>query len=272
MSRHKIIILFYYIIFINSEKIVFPFKEIETNNTLLEDDPGLLYNQIFLNNIYTKIKEGKSDQTIIASLNSEKSNIMFKDISKFYNIEGQNTYDYSLSKETFKNITAQNKEEIITKGYSIISETLKLSKDKNYNNYIEIKDFKLELFNNFDYNNKTKTLSGEIGFKDDNSKLSFIKQLLDKNIIKSNIISFNYISDNEGYIYLGDYLGKNNQKSINMANSFDGSLFQIDMDYIYIKYNNGRTFFTDTNIMFYLEQGVILASDGYQKSINEMFF
>ena len=173
MSIHKIIILFYYIIFINSEKIVFPFKEIEINNTLLEDYPGLLYNQIYLNNIYTKIKVGKADQTIIASFNSEKSNLMFKDISKFYNIEGHNTYDYSLSKETFKNITAQNKEEIITKGYSIISETIKLSKDKNYNNYIEIKDFKLELFNNFDYNNKTKTLSGEIGFKDDNSKLSF---------------------------------------------------------------------------------------------------
>ena len=50
--QKNIIFVFYFIIFINS-KIVFPFKEIEINNTTLsEDDPNDLYNQIYLYNIY----------------------------------------------------------------------------------------------------------------------------------------------------------------------------------------------------------------------------
>jgi hypothetical protein len=78
---------------------------------------------------------------------------------------------------------------------------------------------------------------------------------------------------------LGEYLDNyenynesNNIKTINISNIYDGSIFQIEIDYAYIKYNNGRTFFSDTNLIFYLEQGIILASDGYQMSINEIFF
>ena len=276
--QKNIIFVFYFIIFINS-KIVFPFKEIEINNTTLsEDDPNDLYNQIYLYNIYTMIKIGKPEQTIIATFNSEKSNLIVKDIPKLYNIEGHNTYNYA-SSYTFKNITTQNTDEIISRGYSIINETLTLSKNEDRTHLIEITDFQFELFNHFDYKNETKTLSGEIGFKNDDSKLSFIKQLLNKKIIDSNIISFNYTSDNEGYIYLGEYLDNyenynesNNIKTINISNIYDGSLFQIEIDYAYIKYNNGRTFFSDTNLIFYLEQGIILASDGYQMSINEIFF
>ena len=44
------------------------------------------------------------------------------------------------------------------------------------------------------------------------------------------------------------------------------------MDYVFIEYKGGRTFFSDINLIFFLEQGIILASDGYQKSINETFF
>ena len=265
----RIIFLFYLIYLINSKKIVFPFKEIEVNET----DPNNFYNQIYLNNIYTKIKIGKPEQSILAIFNSNNNNLMIKDIPKLYNIEGRNTYDYSNSKETFKNITDINKENFITKGYSIINETIELYEEKNYKNKKKIKNFQLELINKFDYNNKEKMLSAEIGLKNDGSEISFIKQLLNNNIIDSEIITIKYSSDNEGYICLGENPGLSGEKkSVNITNIYDGAKFQMNMDYVYIKYNKGRTFFSDINLVFYLEQGIILASDGYQKSIYEKFF
>ena len=270
MIIKKFFFIFFLKFFINSQKIVFKFKEIETNNTnISNDDPYIFYYQKYLNNIYSKIKIGKSGQTILVAFNSKNSNIMLKDIPKLYNIDGVNSYNPSIS-ETFKNITAKDPEKINNRGYSIINETIQLYKDNN--KYIDIKDFQLELFNKFDYNNKTKSLSGEIGLINDNSELSFISQLLNKHIINSNIISFKYISDSEGYIYLGDFLYNNKYRYINMSKNNDENLFQMEMDYVYIKHNKGRVFFSDTNLLFNIEQGFILASDGYQKYINKIFF
>ena len=265
----RIGLLFYFIFLINSKKIVFPFKEIAIKDT----EPNAFYNQILSNNIYTKIKIGKPDQLIIATFNSDKNNLMIKDIQSLYNIEGHNTYDYSKSKESFKNISSQNEENILTKGYSIINETIKLYGEKEYKNIKEINNFQLELFNKFDYNNESKTLSAEIGLKNDGENISFIKQLLTNKIISSEIISIIYSSDNEGNIYLGENpYNTKDQKSIKISNIYDGTKFQIDMDFVYIKYKGGRTFYSDTNLAFNLEQGVILASDGYQMSIYKRFF
>ena len=262
-----IFLILYFIFLINSKKVVFPFKEIEINSTIFENNTNLFYNQIYLNNIYTKIKIGNPEQLIIATFNSDNTHLMIKDIPKLYNIEGYNTYNYFNSK-TFKNITSQ-----ITKGYNIINETIKLYKDKDYKKTTEIKDFQLELINKFDYNDKKKTLSGEIGLNNENSKISFIKQLLNKKIIDSEIITINYISDNNGYISFGEYLDQiNKDKPINMTKNFDGSLFQIEADYVYINHKGGRTFYSDTNLVFYFEQGIILASDGYQNTVYKYFF
>ena len=270
MIIKKFFFIFFLKFFINSQKIAYKFKEIEINNTNISNyDPYIFYYQKYLNNIYSKIKIGKSGQTILVAFNSKNSNIMLKDIPKLYNIDGVNSYNPSIS-ETFKNITAKDPEKINNRGYSIINETIQLYKDNN--KYIDIKDFQLELFNKFDYNNKTKSLSGEIGLINDNSELSFISQLLNKHIINSNIISFKYISDSEGYIYLGDFLYNNKYRYINMSKNNDENLFQMEMDYVYIKHNKGRVFFSDTNLLFNIEQGFILASDGYQKYINKIFF
>ena len=271
--QKRILLLIYFIFFINSKKVVFPFKEIEINSTLYVNDTNFFYNQIYLNNIYTKIKIGNPDQLILATFNSENTHLIIKDIPKLYNIEGYNTYNYLNSQKTFKNITSQNEENTITKGYSIINETIKLYKDKDYKKTAEIKDFQLELLNKFDYNDKTKTLSGEIGLSNENSKISFIKQLLNQKIIDSEIITINYNSDNNGYISLGECPDKiDKDKPIIMNKSFDGSLFQIEMDYVYMNHKGGRTFFSDTNLVFYFEQGIILASDGYQNTVYKYFF
>ena len=262
-----IFLILYFIFLINSKKVVFPFNEIEINSTIFENNTNLFYNQIYLNNIYTKIKIGNPEQLIIATFNSDNTHLMIKDIPKLYTIEGYNTYNYFNSK-TFKNITSQ-----ITKGYNIINETIKLYKDKDYKKTTEIKDFQLELINKFDYNDKKKTLSGEIGLNNENSKISFIKQLLNKKIIDSEIITINYISDNNGYISFGEYPDQiNKDKPINMTKNFDGSLFQIEADYVYINHKGGRTFYSDTNLVFYFEQGIILASDGYQNTVYKYFF
>ena len=132
----RIGLLFYFLFLINSKKIVFPFKEIAIKDT----EPNAFYNQILSNNIYTKIKIGKPDQLIIATFN-----LMVKDIPNLYNIEGHNTYDYSKSKDTFKNISSQNEENILTRGYSIINETIKLYEEKGYKSIKEIKNFQIRL-------------------------------------------------------------------------------------------------------------------------------
>lgn len=269
----RIIVLFYLIFLIDSKKIVFPFKETEINSNLLQNQSNLFFKKVYLNNIYTKIKIGNPAQLIIATFNSDNTHLILKDIPNLYNIEGYNTYNYENSKETFKNITSQNIESVITRGYSIINETVKLYKDKDYKNTVDIKNFQFELLNKFDYNNKSKTLSGVIGLKNDNENISFIKQLLNNGMIDSEIITMKYISDNEGYIYLGEEVDKSDDKnSIKMNNNFDSSLFQLEMDYVYIKYKNGRTFYSDRNLLFFFEQGLIFASNGYQKSIYEIFF
>lgn len=265
----------YVLILINSKRLIFTFKEIAINNTSTEnEDPNIFYNKIYLNNIYTKIKVGNPSQEILATFNSESEYLMIKDIKKLYNIEGYKTYNYINSSKTFKNISSFNNEEFITKGYSIINETISLFENKENEKDKEIQNFQMQLVNNFDYNNKSKSLSAEIGLKSINTNNSFINQLLIKKIIDNNIITIKYISDDYGYIYLGenqDIKGEN--KLINIQqNIYDSSLFQIQMDYVFIEYKGGRTFFSDINLIFFLEQGIILASDGYQKSINETFF
>ena len=270
--QKNFLLFLYFIILINSKKIIFPFKEKELNKTILSNnDSNMFYNQIYTNNLYTKLKISNADQLIIATFASDKTNLKLKNIKELYNIEGHNTYVYSNSK-TFKNITSLTKE-TITKGYSLINETIKLY--ENNDKMVNINDFQLELYNYFDLNDKNQTLSCEIGLKNDNNTISFIEQLLNKSIISSNIVYINYKSDNEGYISLGEYPeGFNNAQTItkNMNNIFGGSLFQIDAEFVYMKSNNGRTFYSDTSLMFYLEQGIIMASDGYEKTIKEAFF
>ena len=270
--QKKILLFLYFIIFINSKKIIFPFKEKELNKTIISNnDLNTFYDQIYLNNLYTKLKIANTEQIIISTFNSDKTNLMLKNIKDLYNIEGHNTYNPSNS-ETFKNITYQNNE-IISNGYSLINETIKLYETTD--KMINVNNFQLELFNKYNLNNENQTLSFEIGLKNDKNKISFIEQLLNQNIISSNIISIDYTSENEGTVYLGEYPEKYNnaQKTTkNMSNIDDDSAFQIEMDYVYIKYNTGRTFFSDINILFYFEQGIILASNGYEKAIKNVYF
>ena len=270
--QKNIFFFLYFIILINSKKIIFPFKEKEINQSIIsKDDPNIFYNQIYTNYLYTKLKISNTEQLIIGTFSSDKTNIKLKNIKELFNIEGHNTYNY-LNSKTFKNITALTNE-IISKGYILINETIKLY--ENNEKMVSVNDFQLELINNFDLNDENQTLSCEIGLKNDKNKISFIEQLLNKNIISSNIIYIKYMSDNEGYISLGEYPeGFNNGQTVkkNMNYLYDGSLFQIDIEHVYIKYNNGRTFYSDTSLMFYLEQGIIMASDGYEKTIKEVYF
>jgi hypothetical protein len=270
--QKNILLFLYFIILINSKKIIFPFKEKELNKTILSsNDPNMFYNQIYINNLYTKLKISNADQLVLGTFASDKTNLKLKNIKELYNIEGHNTYAYSNSK-TFKNITSLTKE-TITKGYSLINETIKLY--ENNDKLVNINDFQIELYNYYNLNDENQTLSFEIGLKNDNNTISFIEQLLNKSIISSNILYINYKSNNEGYISLGEYPeGFNNAQTITkkMNNIFGGSLFQIDADFVYMKHNNGRTFYSDTSLMFYLEQGIIMASDGYEKTIKEAFF
>ena len=51
--QKKILLFLYFIIFINSKKIIFPFKEKELNKKIISNnDLNTFYDQIYLNNLY----------------------------------------------------------------------------------------------------------------------------------------------------------------------------------------------------------------------------
>lgn len=110
-----------------------------------------------------------------------------------------------------------------------------------------------------------------------------MKQIRDRNIISSYIISFEYLNDNEGLIVLGKYLHEcfpEKYKEINYKSFYSYqprtmflTNFVINFDEIY-SYNNKEKYFlqktTRTNII--LNIGVIIGTNEYMQFIMNNYF
>ena len=96
------------------------------------------YNQLYINGEY----KGKVSFENIETFYLINGRKLLCPMGKFHPInlvnmeEIENNIGY-----TFKNITTQNTDEIISRGYSIINETLTLSKNEDCTHLIEITDF-----------------------------------------------------------------------------------------------------------------------------------
>ena len=272
---YMILTITFFISSYDSKIIVFPLNRLNQNSDLLNlTDPSNFYIQKYKYNIYSQILLGTPSQNILVIFNSEAQNSL---LTENINSLNDNNITYIPSKSsTFKNITSINNLRP-TKRYSLINDTIKLYSDISKNNKIEVQNFQLELLDKFEYENtKNKTLVLDIGLNDiQEYNYSFLSQLKNKQNININIISFN----NENLV-IGEYPHQYDSSNYENSNIFSvdfsknkyDSNYVMSANYVYLKKNQKRLFFSDTDIILYIDRNINLASDGYQESIKEFFF
>lgn len=260
-----------------SKLIVFHLNELNLNTSLINlTDPGNFFIQKYKSNIYSLISLGNPSQNIFVRFNTETQNSL---LTENKNLLNQNNITYIPSKSnTFKNITSLNNSRI-TKRYSIINDTIKLYTDISKKNLIDVQNFQLELIDKFEYeNSENKTLLLDLGLNLINAeeyKYSFLAQLKNKQSININIISFNIKN-----LVIGEYPHQYDPSNFDSANIFSVDLsknkydsnYVMSANYVYLKKNQKRLFFSDTDIILYIERNINIASDGYQEAIKEFFF
>ena len=290
------IILFFEIILnikiILNNTIAFPFKECFKDYNELNKKSSLA--KIFLDNyleykIYSEIKIGTPPKTLPLFINSNIKIFRIKFEDQIPNFDF-NKYDKYMPNEScsFINITdLLNLEEFYFFGYSLINETIKLCKNKNCSDEVEIKNIQLYSEMKKDLlKNKYSYSLAEIGIpfsKVTNDQSNILNELKNFGLINSTIITLEYSDNKEGNIYIGDYPHiydcYNYDKNLLMTayaipNFGINNQIQLRMDKIYINNENSNSvFYLENNIiLFNFASGIILSTEEYFNKILEIYF
>ena len=284
---------------ISYKLIVIPFQEIITkynesekniNNTSL----------LFLNNYLdyktiTEIKIGTPPKKIPFLINSNiklfrariENSLEYIDFKKY------DTYIPSKSL-SFKNITEfMNTEMIFSLYYSLINESVILCADKNCNNEILIKNIQmfLENLNNIQNIGKINPnysyiyTYGELGFstsKSTDTQGNLLNELKKLDYITSIIFTIEYSSDENGFIYIGEYPHIYNNKKFKEEFLMTGYTYPVQGFSSQLKLKLNRLYIIDENqdyidfenniIFFNFGLGLILSTEEYYKKIIDIFF
>ena len=272
---------------INSQKyIILPFEEYSYNSNNIYPTVLDFFKSQFINNIYTLLKIGTPSQTLLTFIKTEEIVLMIKDDATFYN---KTNYTYNpKNSSSFINITALSKEYFDFR-YSIINETINFCKDENCKNVVQFPNFNLNLIPLESYDNKTKPLTGTLGFLfsdyyDSYDSMIAIIQLIKEEFINSYKISIIFKNEHCGYIIFGEDLHvydsnnfKENQKlwsymKYRISDSYIN--YRLEMNKIY--FNNGNEIISFVNknleVKFNFDYGIILAPKDYYYQIKKVFF
>lgn len=282
----------------NDTTIIFPFKIIskinETNldnETLVKNyNSSIFYQQHHTYKILSFIKMGNPPQDVIAYFKPQSDSLLIGELEISNNIYLNYFYKGYLynASSSFINISYQNNsnnEDLPTTftGKENLYLYTKLNNLKeNIYSLISHCNFKIE--NQIIYNkNNIYGLNIGLSLDEYNFETNFMKQMHDRNIISSYIVSFDFKNENEGSIIIGKYLHelfpekycKNQFKSFYSYQPRTMYLtnFIIEFNEIY-SYKNNEKFYlqksTKSNII--LNSGVIIGTNEYMQFINNNFF
>ena len=303
-NKTKIVLflsLFLCVTSVNRESIViFPFRIIPNKiSNLKTQELKQIYNsskfldENFVYKIITPMKIGDPPQDVLAILNMYSTTLLLGELENFEekifpsSIYKGYIYNKSLS---FRNVTLENK-----KPYSDMSK-LHIGEEKIYlfTDMESIKNRKYTCFSNFQFqfieqlgdnkNNISLGLNIGLNLEEENYKINFMKQIYDNNMISKYAISFDYTSDNEGFIILGKALheilpkkySENNYKSFYSGQPKKMSIinFDIKFDEIYSVNEDGDKFILKNKIRanLALTIGLIIGTREYMNFIENIFF
>ena len=294
-----ILIEFFLFSFIAPKTVVLKFNELynDINNT--EEPNYLNKNTIFSNDIdinyfndlyqyllYTTLNIGTPSQQMLGIFNPDSTAFTIGNQDNCYK---KAQYNYSFTNSKSSNIIKKIEGDDYFPGYYILNDTIKLYTIENSSKkFEEINDFQLRYdepkrsWGKVDTNDKL--FCGDIGFQIDKQQepwAKFLKQLNDKNLISSYIITMNYSSDHEGNFYIGeypheynpDYYKESQLVTTNAIPRKSFSLFRILMNDIYIQTITNDIIKLKLNeVFFHLELGLIVCPIEYYNYITNKFF
>jgi len=295
-----ILTIFTFIISLNEESmIIFPFKIVglsslgdveEKNEKQSYNGIKFFYDQYSFR-MFSPVKLGSPPQDIIAFINFNYNYLLIGKLleipQKIYPNSFYKGYKYDKS-YSFINITSINNTKKINSKNFICNEKLYLFskiKDLEENIYTSFPNFEFTIEKNirFDYNSIYGLIIG-LQLKDDkNYETNLLNQINTKNIISSNIISFEFKNENEGILILGKYpheympkkYKKENFKMIYSYRLKDSYLtnFAINFEEIYSSINKEKYLIQKfAKGYLFINIGLIIGISEYKNFIEKLFF
>ena len=272
---------------LNENKIIIPFKifssPLSTNmakerNVTESYNCSTFFNDYYIFRFISEMEIGTSPKKIVSYINIYSTSLKIGDLKYLYSGKYENIYKSNES-SSFINISSYNEKESICK--------------ENINLFTNIKDYmenKSNLFSNFCFqienninNINSSGLNIGLSLDDNNSKTNFMRQLYERKIITSYILSFEYIDNDKGMIILGDlphnYLPEkykeenyqsfysNQPKNMLLINFF------ISFDEIFSFNSSGKIKINEkASGTIVLNSGLIIGTNEYLKFIENNFF
>ena len=272
---------------LKENEIIIPFKifssPISTNmakerNIDENYNSSTFFNDYYIFRFFSEMEIGAPPKKIVSYINIYSSNSKIGDLKYLYSGKYENLYKSNES-SSFINVSSINEKE------SICEENIYL--------YTNIKDYmenKSNLFSNYSFqieNNindiNSSGLNIGLSLDENNSTTNFMRQLYERNIITSYILSFEYIDHDKGMIILGDfphnylpekYTEENYQSfySNQPKNMFITNFF-ISFDEILSVNNSGIIKINEkVNGNIVLNSGLIVGTNEYLNFIENNFF
>ena len=272
---------------LKENEIVIPFKilssPLSTNiakerKVIGSYNSSTFFDDYYIFKLFSEIQIGTPPKKIISYINIYSTNLIIGDLKYLYSGEYKDKYKTNES-SSFTNISSINEKKSIC--------------EENINLYINFKDYLEKKFNSIskfsfqiENNNNNLNSSGlNIGLSldEDNSKTNFMRQLYERKIISSYILSFEYIDNNKGMIILGalphNYLpekySEDNFQSFysNQPKNMLITNFFISFDEIYSVNASGKIKINEkVSGSIVLNSGLITGTNEYLKYIENNFF
>lgn len=270
-----------------NESLVMPFKELYSDSNIFSinnvDEYNItrfLYENLY-NNLYSIIEVGKPIQKLIAVYNFNNDKFLLKqtsEITQLKNYINNIKESYYLSKSTTITNTSSQLDSINSDRYFNFNETFYFYIDKQQKNLVEVSNFVFCIPKTNNPNLSNISLYAELGFPINDrvfeeNIFSFLEQLKANINIHKYLTTIEYISDDEGYFYIGKYNEENENIQAYSTYSIPQvvSFFSILVDNIFISNNKDNDFKVKT-IIFSVKYGVIIGTEEYFKKIKYLFF
>ena len=283
MKNIFIFLLFISLIHISFlNQIIFPFEEYSYSNNPERkyNDPQSFFIDQYITNIYTVSKIGTPEQSLLTFIESD--NCIFQIyLNTLCNNKTEYNYNYKTS-TTFQNITKINGNYFYM-GTSLINETIKFCLDEKCNKLKTMDNFQINYSNNIGDNQIICSKFGlSVTTREENTWIRVINQLKTQNIISRLVFTIKYISDYNGYIYVGEfphiynstyYFEEQNMTTyIKMDDQSTCLLPKLDMDEIFLNINDTILYMKNKYTIFYFDYGLIIGTSNYLDNINKYFF
>ena len=263
-------------------QIILPFEEFsyKENPERIYKDYESFYDDQIQSNIFTTLKIGVPEQSILTFIQSENCIFSINNQSICYN-KAEYNYNFKNSK-TAKNITSINGEYFYFKT-SLINETIKFCTNEECSKEKTMENFQMNLFNGLE---QCQILCSEMGLTltkgEESNWIRVIYQLHQGKIIDGLRYTVKYTSDYNGFIYLGQYPHEYNSSNyfseqqigdyIVIDNDKTYLMPNLNFDSIYYNYNNEQKDIKEVFGIFYIEYGLILGTKSYYDQIQSDFF